>query len=791
MVFGLPITPASSTTGSASEGDWWQGKLSLHTLSFAASAISLAAAAWVTGDVSYFGALAAVVAVGHMVSGRPAARRLRLSFVIYPAAVFAVYLMRADLMTVFAGGSLFPLVRLLTLVQAMVSFNLRGLRSLYDSLLLSLTVILLAGEGALSTQFVFFLLAYGVVALAFLTTAYSVGEADPLRWVGSARILGLAVPAGGIVAITLVAAVVTFIVVPQRYRVLDAQPLPSRLDLTVGRPAPPSYIPGGDRAPWSRFLPSRESSDPAPEASAADGGASQQGEADSGGALGAGGGGAGVQSDSSQSAAESNSDGSPQVQSAGAAASSLDVPGYATLGYQGDQGKDVVMRVRSPLASYWRGQILDEYDGKGWTTSDTIRQLETDSEGGLRFTDAPWWSDRVRRYVQSFYPAMRQPEAVFTGYSPGFITQASVDEENLGTTIAEKIESLRQAESYRVVSAVPVLTPELLRGDRADRAHIRGRDLPSVNVRVWALTTSIVRGAVTDYDRVVRLERYLRQNYEYDLRVPPFSRSGDVVESFLFDRRAGYCAQFATAMAVMARTVGIPARVVTGYVPGQYNSLTGVHTVRLSDAHAWVEIKFRRLGWVPFDPTPRPDSPWGLDVGHAETTRALQQSMRAGLRNLILSGSGTAAGTISDVFGDHGTIWLTLAPYIITLGGLAVGIASVIRRRNRRVQEGHGYSLLPGSERHQVRETYRKALRRMERGGYPRRRPGQSPEEYVDSLRRRRLPLPGAFQDISRRATSALYDPRPLRGGIVQEVKRSLKSLRSIPVPLRRRPASR
>jgi len=62
-------------------------------------------------------------------------------------------------------------------------------------------------------------------------------------------------------------------------------------------------------------------------------------------------------------------------------------------------------------------------------------------------------------------------------------------------------------------------------------------------------------------------------------------------------------------MAVMARAIGLPARVAAGYLPGRYNGLTGVHEVRLQDAHAWVEIKFREYGWVPFDPTPRPDSP--------------------------------------------------------------------------------------------------------------------------------------------------------------------------------------
>lgn len=149
------------------------------------------------------------------------------------------------------------------------------------------------------------------------------------------------------------------------------------------------------------------------------------------------------------------------------------------------------------------------------------------------------------------------------------------------------------------------------------------------------LAESIVAGAPSDYDMAVRLERFLLENYDYDLRVPPLSRSNDVVDTFLFERHAGYCAQFATTMAVMARLVGLPARVATGYLPGSYSQLTGAHTVRLNDAHAWVEIKFKRFGWVPFDPTPRPDSPWALDVGYAAATSSLQQALRSNLQEVF------------------------------------------------------------------------------------------------------------------------------------------------------------
>ena len=794
MVFGVSVAPTVSSVTDASNRTWWEGKITLHALCFAATAVSLAAVAWTSGEFSHFAALTVVVALGHVVSGLPKKGSFRLSYVISPAALTMAFFMRDDLLNVFAGGSLFPLVSLLTVVQAIVSFNLRSTRSLYDSLLLSLTVILLAGESALSARFAFLLLAYAVVALAFMTTAYSVGEFDQFRLLRSPRPLGLGVPVVGTVALTMIAATAVFVVLPQSYRGLDAQALPSRLDLTTGRPAPPSLNSGGDQAPWSQFLPSREDAVAGPDEGAPTGGGAQ------GNTSGAGAQPAGLSSaQAAGQAAGGQAEGQGQAgegvagsNGTGAAAFPVELAGYTPLGYQGDEGRDVVMHVRSPLASYWRGQILDEYDGIGWKASEGSSQLVANRSDGLQFSDVPWWANRVRSYVQSFYPKVKQPEAVFTGYSPGFIAAGTPADWRSGATVAEKVESLRQAESYRVVSAIPMLTPEALRSDRADRAYARSLELPVANVRVWALTLSIIAGAETDYDRAVLIERYLLENFDYDLRVPPFSPSRDVVESFLFERRAGYCAQFATAMAVMARSVGLPARVVTGYLPGQYNSLTGVHTVRLSDAHAWVEIKFRRLGWAPFDPTPRPDSPWALDVGYGAATRGFQQFLREGIRDLSLGGSTNAAGAVTRAFGDHGSLWLTAAPYAATIAVLALGLFGLLRIRDRRrLRSAEGYSLLRGDDRDRVRSVYRKALRRLERGGYPRRRPGQSPDEYVASLKRRHLPLPHGFEQISGRANSALYDPRSLDLGVVREVKRTLKSMGTPPVPLRTRTARR
>ena len=465
------------------------------------------------------------------------------------------------------------------------------------------------------------------------------------------------------------------------------------------------------------------------------------------------------------------------------AGASLDASAYVTLGYQRDQEKDVVLYVRSPLASYWRGQILDVYDGKGWSSSVGAIQVVEDRVGRLWFADAPTRTGGDATYVQSFFLKVSQPDALFTGYSPGRLVLPDIAEaEDLKAGLNDSVQLLRQAGSYRTVSTVPQLTPEALRRDWVDRSYLRGLDLPDVPLRVHALAMSIVAGAASDYDQAVRLERFLLNNYDYDLRVSPFALSGDVVDRFLFERRAGYCSQFATAMAVMARSVGLPARVVTGYLPGAYNTLTGLHVARYQDAHAWVEIKFQNHGWVPFDPTPKPDSPWALDVGFAGATKGLQQVVRAELGSLLARGSSALTGGAATLFSGPGMAGTFGAVAVTSLVMLALALVMVARRR-RKVRRDllQRYTLLTGTSRHDVREVYRKALRLLAKKGYPHRQAHQSPGDYIAALQGLELPVPETFRRLSYQAADALYDPRPMDPAIAREARSNLRSLRMVP----------
>ena len=386
------------------------------------------------------------------------------------------------------------------------------------------------------------------MALAFLAAAYPVSEAQHHPTLVSAKTLGMALSVSGIIAVTLGTAMAVFTVIPQGHRVANAAPLPSRLDLTIGRPIAPLDIPPGESVPLSQFLPSRDSGSETPGAQG--GSAPDTGPVESTGPGGL-----------------SQNGGAPLVEQ----------QSYVTLGYTGDQDLDVVMYVRSPLASYWRGMVLEEYDGRGWKPDRSRSLLEVDRWGRLRFEDAPPRTGGVSSYVQSYFPRVDQPEAVFTGYTPGYTPgyialRDAASEGSLRARAIENVRRLHEAGSYRVVSAVPNLRPGPLLLDTADRGYLPSLNPPSVPQRVRALSEAIVEGSTSDFQMAARLEQYLLTYYNYDLRVAPLSRSGDVVDSFLFERKAGYCAQFATAMAVMARLVGLPARVATGYVPGRYKT---------------------------------------------------------------------------------------------------------------------------------------------------------------------------------------------------------------------------
>ncbi|MGH9592490.1 MAG: DUF4129 domain-containing transglutaminase family protein, partial [Bryobacteraceae bacterium] len=163
--------------------------------------------------------------------------------------------------------------------------------------------------------------------------------------------------------------------------------------------------------------------------------------------------------------------------------------------------------------------------------------------------------------------------------------------------------SYLEDESAPVLAAPPPL-PEAQRREFLE--------LPPLDERIPQLARDMTAAAVTQEDKARALQDRLRHDYGYTLKLLP-ATVPDPLANFLFVRKKGHCEYFASAMAVMLRTLGIPSRVATGFLSGEYNPMTGWQVVRASDAHSWVEAWFPNRGWTTFDPTP-PD-PNGASAG--------------------------------------------------------------------------------------------------------------------------------------------------------------------------------
>jgi hypothetical protein len=126
----------------------------------------------------------------------------------------------------------------------------------------------------------------------------------------------------------------------------------------------------------------------------------------------------------------------------------------------------------------------------------------------------------------------------------------------------------------------------------------------NVTSKVRDLTYRIIEGAGSDYERAMAIKSAIEQRVRYNLKAPQTPRGKDAVEYFLFESNEGYCDLFASTMVLMARSAGMPARYVTGYIINDNKrDKDGFFTIRARDYHAWCEIYFEGIGWVPFDPT--------------------------------------------------------------------------------------------------------------------------------------------------------------------------------------------
>ena len=434
---------------------------------------------------------------------------------------------------------------------------------------------------------------------------------------------------------------------------------------------------------------------------------------------------------------------------------------YVPLGYTGSAADVPVMHVRSRVVTYWRGSTLNEYDRRGWLPTVSRLTLVDESRNEYAFDDSPRGSPDRRWYAQTYYLLVDQPNAVFTGYNPGrlYLPDSS-------------LVSLHKGTVYRAISRIPHLNPGRLRRDIVERRDIENLELPPISARSVALAESIVAGAPTDYDKAARIEEFLLRNYKYDLDVEPLKPGQDAVDTFLFNSQSGYCSQFATTMAALARWAGLPARVGVGYLPGVYNPMSGAFTVRAGDAHAWVEIHFRNNGWVVFDPTPRPEIGQALGLNQGWVSFGLLDFVGVNFSGAFSTIAGDLSLSLPSV---PASVWL-----IAFVGAFIVGVVAVLLTAARKIRtpDPERYTALDGEARRELLKVYGKMVGLLARKGLPRREASQTSGEYARSVSIRVRAGMDLIGWLTEACDAAAYDTRPFTASVVQEAKDKLALLR-------------
>lgn len=293
-----------------------------------------------------------------------------------------------------------------------------------------------------------------------------------------------------------------------------------------------------------------------------------------------------------------------------------------------------IMRVESPVASYWRANALDDFDGVSWSGGWRFgRQLPNRGAAGSYTYTVPV-GDVVplgRTVTEVFKTRSFYTDFLFAGGTPTAVAAGrQMTVYSNGVPALKLSRPLGPELEYELTAIMPQVKPVDLaaRGRDYPPEVIRDTELPfpaaaevtgfapqpewrgAMNARpadrewrgLYQLNQDIVKRATDPYEIALRIEQYVRANYTYSL-APPSSSYQSAYAAFLFDTKTGYCQHFAGAMAALLRFNGIPARVAVGFTTGA-RVAKNAFVVSRTDAHSWVEAFFPRVGWIPFDPTP-------------------------------------------------------------------------------------------------------------------------------------------------------------------------------------------
>ncbi|MEM9155896.1 MAG: DUF3488 and DUF4129 domain-containing transglutaminase family protein [Cyanobacteria bacterium P01_F01_bin.33] len=400
-----------------------------------------------------------------------------------------------------------------------------------------------------------------------------------------------------------------------------------------------------------------------------------------------------------------------------------------------------VMRVRSQAPSFWRMVAFDRYTGTEWQVSRRDEAVTLDRAPSGRFRlRAPLTRLPQEQVVQTYTVTYPLPSTIPSVQAPNAIIFPSpkigLDAEgNLRSPVG-----LPEGLTFSVISQVPRrdrtrLKEAVVALDAETSSHYL--QLPDdLDPRILPLAEEVTADIVAPFDKALVLGQYLKQNYRL-LVTPPLSRDREAVSTFLFEQEGGRSEQFSTTLAVMLRSLGIPARLVAGFQPGRFNPFTGYYVVNNTDASTLVEIYLPTYGWFLLDPVPGRDllPPTLSDTEPFSAIKAFWTWFAGLLPPPVAAWFGHA---FTWLFGGIFALWQRFTAWMQALGwwsslvGLGIGFALVLL--------GVGLVVVARSLLWQARlsalapveRLYARLVRRLERQLSLRKYPHQTPQEFLD-----------------------------------------------------------
>jgi transglutaminase-like putative cysteine protease len=427
-----------------------------------------------------------------------------------------------------------------------------------------------------------------------------------------------------------------------------------------------------------------------------------------------------------------------------------------------DLGDTPVLQVKASGPLYLRATTADRYAGQAITSSDTTTVDQDANTDLLAQEQIP----EARAAVQAQIKVLASRTAV--GFTPDAPLRFNVATQVETRGTADDLSAIRltnpaqQNTDYSVIAAVSVATNQELRAAGEaypDWVRQRYLQLPRrMPRRVIDLARSTTTGATNAFDKAVDVENYLRSDLTYSTHVPSVPTDRDWVDYFLFDSQEGYCDYFATAMVVLLRVDGVPARVASGFAPGDFDPGTGISMVRENHAHTWVEAYFPRYGWITFEPSAirpvptrleEPDSPAPTPVADSGDVPDRNRLTRDELDELLGMQGGDAGVAPEQPFLSTlpGVLLILLAVLlgVVAVGGLVVAVAW---------RRGLGGLAL-------YQRPYAQLLRLGGWVGSVRSNPSVTPFELAESMARQVPTAAPAIRDVTAAYVEGTYANRP------------------------------